>query len=137
MENNEFRLPISKEDLGEGDWIEMLSASYDANSDPEDVRVLYVARFGVFKDPKSWGRMLASMVRTLASGEAKFLGVSENEVEKIEAQIAEGFNDVLTGEDTAVVRKRKIKMLGEPQPPDLNWNPNKKNWPPSGLNPEG
>lgn len=120
------RIPICQDDLGPGKWREMLSALYDEDSNPSDIRVMFVARFGVFSDVRSWGRMLASMIRTLAAGEAKSRSLPESAIEGVEAQIVEGFNDVTYGGDSYVVRKPSVFKMEHSQ---KNWTIGKIKWP--------
>ncbi len=137
-ENNISRIKIDNDILGDGAWTEMITAFYEENSSTaDDMKVLYVAKFGVFKDPKHWGRMLGSMVRTLASGETKYRGLPEAAIERMEAEIAQGFNDVLIGTDSVVVKRSKDVMFDEsknssiqlPTSQKKNWNPEKIDWP--------
>ena len=134
MGNNISRIQIDGDFLGDGNWDEMLSAFHDGQaSTDDDMKVMYVAKFGIFKDPRNWGRMIGSLVKTLAKGETKTQGLSNMHEERIEAEIVEGFNEVVIGANTSVVvKKHREYLLDEPQPPkdnNKNWDPGKLDWP--------
>jgi len=133
MENNEegFRMDIDKDFFGPGEWREILSAFCDNPGKTDtDVKVSYIARFGVFSDPKAWGRLLASLVKTISAGEVKSRGGKDSEIEVIEAKIVEGFNDVLIGTDTIKMQHMGIYETKLPPSvqPEKNWDPKKKDW---------
>lgn len=134
MGNNMSRMNIDGDFLGEGNWEEMLCAFHDGiASTDDDMKIMYVAKFGVFKDPKNWGRMLGSLVRTLAKGEAKTKGLSNIHEERLEAEIVDGFNEVLIGTNTSVtIKKHREYLLEEPpanREDETNWDPRKLDWP--------
>lgn len=138
MENpNISRIVLSKEMVGGGDWDEILTVLSDgteSEKSPDNMKLLYVAKFGVFENPRHWGRMLGSMVRTLALGETRFRSLPDTATERVEAEIAEGFNEALIGTENVIVSKQEFKMEGDdkkekPPPPSINWNPDKKDWP--------
>ena len=134
MGNKEdFRMKIDENFFGPGDWNEILSAFCDSkeNSDGSDVRVSYVAKFGVFSNPKAWGRLLASLVKTIATGEVKTRGGKESDIEVLEAKIVEGFNDVLIGTDSIKLQRMGIfedDLPISPEKPNKNWDPGTSDW---------
>lgn len=130
MEHNEIsRLDIDKKVLGPGNWEEMLSVFCDKGKDSPNARILYFAKFGIFEDVKAWGRMLATMVRTIASGEAAQRGLKESDAEVMEAKIVEGFNDIMIGTDSIkIIREGYVGDEKNPNSPDRNWNPGENNW---------
>lgn len=122
--DDEFRLPIKKGDFGKGDWKEILTAFYDIKESGE-FKVLHVAKFGVLTEPEHWGKILASMVRTIATGEVRVRGLLDTDIEKIEARIVEGFNAIIEGEAPI---KSYGDVIFEQEPPPKNWDPNKMSW---------
>ena len=122
---DEFRLPVKKGDFGNGNWKEILAAFYDIKESGE-FKILHVAKFGVLTDPEHWGKILASMVRTIATGEVRVRGLPTADIEKIEAKIVEGFNSVIEGE--APIKSYGDVLFEDNSPPAKNWDPNELNW---------
>ncbi len=131
-DKEEFRMKIDSNFFGPGNWSEILSAFCDKSDNEDMLRVSYVAKFGVFSNPKAWGRLLASLVKTIASGEVKNKGGKDSDIEVMEAQIVEGFNDVLIGTDDVKMQRMGIfedDLPSQAEKPTKNWDPGTNDWP--------
>lgn len=134
-DKEEFRMNIDKNFFGPGDWTEILSAFCDTKGAASDsnIKISYVAKFGIFQNPKAWGRLLASLVKTISAGEVKNNGGKESDIELMEAKIVEGFNDVLIGTDS--IKLQRVGFFEGDLPEDKpqskqgkNWDPEKNDW---------
>lgn len=122
------KIKMENQEVPKGDWQEVLSVFCGQEENSDDLKIMYVARFGAFKEPKQWGRVLGFLIRKIAMGEAKIRQLNESHVEHIEAKMVEGFNDVLLGTDTIKNLEQRLEVEKDSQNDlneNINWNPQK------------